>query len=169
MCLYIDSSSNARTADDDIHVWKIISTSNESEYFHFKYEKNTTYKTTMRSAVRKMERLVCDGGRVPYMTWHVVENGFHAYTYKPKIIHGNTYDSFLVAGVVVLTDVPDKFKIVEFVIPKGATYYTGTLYDIVSDEITSGSLDSAPVQLHTSTISTVECDRREEPGHERRL
>jgi hypothetical protein len=141
MCLYIDSSSNARTADDDIHVWKIISISDESAYFHFKYTKNTTYKTTMRSAVRKMERLVCDGNRVPYMTWRVVENGFHAYTCKPRIILDNRYGSFLVGDVNVFTDVPGKFKVVEFVIPKGATYYTGTLYDIVSDEITSGSLD----------------------------
>ena len=141
MCLYIDSCPNAQTAEDDIHVWKIISASNESAYFRFKYTKNTTYKTTMSSAVRKMERLVCDGSRVPYMTWHVVENGFHAYTCKPRIILGNRYDWFLVGDVNVFTDVSGKFKVVEFVIPKGATYYTGTLYDIVSDEIISGSLD----------------------------
>ena len=136
MCLYIDSCPNAQTAEDDIHVWKIISTSNESAYFHFKYTKNTTYKTTMRLEVRKSWGPAYDEP----LQWSVVENGFHAYTYKPKIIHGNTYDSFLLAGGVG-TAVADKFKIVEFVIPKGATYYTGTLYDIVSDEITSGSLD----------------------------
>lgn len=134
MCLYVDQNDfQARTAADDIHVWKIISASNESAYFRFKYTKNTTYKTTMRLEVRPAYD--------EPLQWAVVENGLHAYTYKPKIIHGNTYDSFFIAGVVVLTDVPDKFKIVEFVIPKGATYYTGTLYEIVSDEITSGSLD----------------------------
>lgn len=142
MCLYIDRNHpQARTAEGDIHVWKIILTSNKSAYFHFKYEKNTTYKTPMRSAVRKMERLVCDGSRVPYMTWRVVEDGFHAYTCKPRIIFDNIHDSFFVGDVNVLADVPGKFKVVEFVIPKGATYYTGTLYDIVSDEVTSGSLD----------------------------
>lgn len=131
MCLYVHPDhKEVRMAEKDIHVWKIISISNESAYLHFKYTKNTTYKTAMKAYPSFVSEKV------------KVDEGFHAYLWKPRINHHSVFPVFSVAGNIPFVDSHGEYKIVEFIIPEGALYYEGLHGDIVSNKITSGSLEA---------------------------
>lgn len=124
MCLLIDIKKHADHSDtlplvakQDITVYKMIFTNNESLYTFFKYKPNTLYRLRKSLKIEYSQPLKQNVKKT-------VEEGFHAFTKENGFTGLN---------------LPYK-KLVKFTIPKGAKYYLGMNGDIVSTSIRSGNL-----------------------------
>lgn len=110
MCLTL-INEELHTASRDILVYKIISNDNSSYHREFPYEPNTLYR--LRKALKPV--------------WGEVFRGFHAYISYIGY-DGNRHF------------IPNRAKIVAFIVPKGAKYYLGHHGEIVSTSIRSWDL-----------------------------
>ena len=123
MCLYVDPKNRAKkTAAQDIPVWKVISrVGNLSYHRKYEYEPNVIIKL-----IAKLERTTHVDFN--YGKYSVVKVGFHAWTDSDAAkcwVYGNDY-----------------YKVVKMIVPKGAHYYIGEDCDIVSDRLSTGSLEA---------------------------
>lgn len=124
MCLYIDKDIHgykkprARTAKEDIPVYKIIKKSNKSLHRGFKYTRRKDYEH------EKLKHFLYDND-------YIVEYGFHAYTSLERA--SEAWEGLLFWDRI-------DTKIVRFTIPAGAEYFMGEDGEVVSGKIRSGEL-----------------------------
>lgn len=132
MCLRINESCHKKTkskyipliAKEDMKVWKVITKKNCSMYREKYYEPNLAYPE-VKFTYRWHEYAVYDYRINEYISHHYIDRGYHAY---------KTYDE----AKKYFDDTI--YKIVEFIIPKGAKYFIGRDRDIVANKITAGDL-----------------------------
>lgn len=131
MCLFIKSGPH--TAEKDMRVLKVIlHHSNESVYKLFPYFEGMTYSTE----IIRSEDYPSEGYS------DEITEGFHSY--DPSKVTFREEGSSL--GVMLGDSLLDYWNtaivnIVEFFIPKGATYYIGLNGDFASNAIRAGDLE----------------------------
>lgn len=118
MCLY--AISDIQIATEDIEVYKIIiKENNRSMFRHFQYTPFTSYYSN--------DLYFSKNG--------TIHEGFHAFT---NYLFARDF-----GGMELYTGY---YKIVKFVIPKGAQYVNGARYEIVSSRIKTLDLENVYVQ-----------------------
>lgn len=118
MCLKIKSGTRLHIAKKDIEVYKLIGKNDVSVYRGFHYKPNTKYH--LRFPLKPILARLDNGRR------RTVERGYHSY------IDHECLGRCLGRG--------SRYKVVKFIIPKGAEYYVGADNDMVSTAIISGDL-----------------------------
>jgi hypothetical protein len=133
MCLKILTSHHVnnkwvpKVAEEDILVYKVIFSYNRSFFECFQYEPNTQFDIN--------EPLRVTGPFATEAFNNLVHQGFHAYMGKASA--KKNLQKWLDADVVE----EGLAKVVEFTIPKGASYFLGENDDIVSTSIRAGNLE----------------------------
>lgn len=129
-------------AEDDIPVYKIICKGNKSMHQGFQYRPNATFRLRKRlrpkDTMSSQEKLEHIKRELQY--WGTAISGdkeWKSFFYKGF----HSWDAIIPEAVKL----SQEFKLVHFVIPKGARYYKGTSGDIVSTSLHANSLKKIKV------------------------
>jgi hypothetical protein len=122
MCL-ITRNLEKYVAEEDIKVWKVLTTENTSPFYRdFSWKEGETYDSELEVIPRTTS------GK-SFTHYICVEAGFHFLTSYTLALN------FMDVSLNFIKEVYNlKMKIVEMIIPKGASYYINST-EIVSDKV----------------------------------